>query len=242
MPDRKLRVEHGIGLLRETLLCRSCGSTTRQRTLAYTLQEVLRERFGGSGTTLGDLLHELSAIQLWDTDAYSAMSRVFRSCRTCIMSKYLPGEPFGTQLEPQVFNIDLQQIGFESDRFDIILSSDIMEHVRHDARAHAEIFRCLKPGGAYIFTVPFNEDQTRTTQLVETSTDQDLFLRPPHYHGDPITGGILAFRIYGRDIFEQLGRIGFDIEFKWINAAAEGIFDGDCFIARKPAKYSRGNA
>jgi SAM-dependent methyltransferase len=236
MPDVKLRREHGIGVLRETLACRFCGSTNRQRTLAHVFITVVCEQLGCRGSTLDELVRQLSQLQIWDTDAFSPLSAVLRSAGRCVLSKYLPARAFGDELEAGVFNIDLQRVSFESDRFDIILSSDIMEHVRNDHAAHVEIFRCLKPGGAYIFTVPFSEDQARTRRLVDASTAHDIFLGKPHYHGDPLTGGILAYRIYGRDLMAELEAIGFGVRFLRIDLAAEGIFSGDCFIAMKPKK------
>jgi SAM-dependent methyltransferase len=234
MPDLKLRHDHGIGVLRETLLCRSCASSNRQRTLAYTLMTALRDHFGCQGSTLKELIQGSSQIEIWDTDAFSPLSRVLRSLDRGVLSKYVPGRAFGVELERKVLNIDLQKISFESGRFDVILSSDIMEHVRDDHAAHAEIYRCLKPGGVYIFTVPYVENHARTRYLVDASSPQDIFLTPPHYHGDPITGGILAYRIYGRDLIHELTAIGFEVRFSWTELAAEGIFSGDCFVATRP--------
>jgi O-antigen biosynthesis protein len=234
MPDRGLRNEHGIGVFRETLSCRFCGSTTRQRTLAYALRVVARERWGREETSLDAVFRKLDQVKIWDTDSYSPMSKLMRSYKLGMVSKYLPDRLFGSELESGVFNIDLQRIDFESNRFDVILSSDIMEHVPNDGAAHSEIFRCLKPGGAYIFTVPYDENLARTRFLVDVSPAGDLFLTRRHYHGDPITGGILAYRIYGRDLIDALSAIGFEVRFLWIEAATEGIFSGDCFIATKP--------
>jgi O-antigen biosynthesis protein len=234
MPDRGRRREHGIGLLRETLACRVCGSTTRQRTLAYALRIVAREKWGCEDACLDAVIQKLDQVRIWDTDAFSPISKALHSYKRGVLSKYLPGRVFGSELEPGIFNIDLQRIDFESNGFDVILSSDIMEHVRDDRAAHSEIFRCLKPGGAYIFTVPYNENLARTCHLVDASSANDLFLTRPHYHGDPITGGILAYRIYGRDLIDALTASGFEVRFLWIEAAAEGIVSGDCFVATKP--------
>jgi SAM-dependent methyltransferase len=240
MPDVDLRHHHGIRELRETLQCKSCGSTNRQRTLSHTLISVLQRQFACTGAALGQLARTAKKIEIWDTDAFSPISARVRSVANITLSKYLPELPFGVEVAPGVFNIDLQKINFESGRFDIILSSDIMEHVRDDRTAHAEIFRCLRPGGTYIFTVPYIEDRSRTVRLVDTSSAQDIFLVPPHYHGDPITGNILAYRIYGRDLIQQLESVGFEVRFLWIELSAEGIFSGDCFIATRPEPVSVG--
>ena len=234
IPDRKLRRDHEIGLLRETLLCEVCGSTNRQRTLAYALKMSLDSRAGVSTTTVSEAVGNLPPIKIWDTDAFSPLKSQMLTTGRIIYSKFLPQHNFGIELEDRTYNIDLQKINFESNRFDFILSSDIMEHVRRDDLAHAEIFRCLKPGGQYVFTVPYNENREDNLRLVDTSSPTDIILQKPHYHGDPLTGGILAYRIYGRKLIRDLQQEGFAVEFKRLNIAAEGIFDGDCFIATKP--------
>jgi O-antigen biosynthesis protein len=234
MPDLELRRDHGIGVLRETLSCRSCGSTSRQRSLAHVLITVLGEKFDCQISVIKELIGQSKVLDIWDTDSFSPLSAILQASGNGIVSKYLPEKEFGEELSPKVFNIDVQRISFESNRFDIILSSDIMEHVRNDSAAHREIFRCLKPGGVYIFTVPYREDQFRTLRLVDTSSEQDIFLAKPHYHGDPLTGGILAYRIYGRDLIDELQAIGFMVRFLRLDVASEGIFGGDCFIATRP--------
>lgn len=235
MPDAEVCRHLGNGLLRETLGCKSCGSTNRQRTLAHTLISTLQRDFLYSGSEIARLQPGPRRVDLWDTDAFSPVSARIRAATNLTLSKYLPELAFGVEVEPGVFNIDLQKISFESARFDVILSSDVMEHVRNDAAAHAEIFRCLRPGGVYIFTVPYLEDREQTVRLVDTSTAEDVFLEPPHYHGDPITGKILSYRIYGRDFVQRLREVGFDAIFVRTERPEEGIFFGDCFIAAKPA-------
>jgi hypothetical protein len=235
MPDSELCRHHGIDVLRETLSCKSCGSTNRQRTLAHALISVLHRQFACEGSALDGLACRAGEkLEIWDTDAFDPIGDRVGSVANVTRSKYLPQLPFGVETEPGVYNIDLQQASFPSERFDVILTSDVMEHVRDDRRAHAEIFRCLRPGGTYLFTVPYIDDRARTLHLVDTSSAEDVFLEPPHYHGDPISGKILSYRIYGRDLIERLEEAGFEARFEKVELAAEGIFAGDCFIATKP--------
>lgn len=241
MPDVELCRHFGNHVLRETLSCKSCGSTNRQRNLAHALISLLHRQFACEGTALDGLTRRAGIVEIWDTDAFGPVGARVGSVANVTRSKYLPQLPFGIELEPGVYNIDLQQVSFPSNRFDVILTSDVMEHVRDDRRAHAEIFRCLRPGGAYLFTVPYAEDRARTRRLVDTSSAKDVFLEPPHYHGDPISGKILAYRIYGRDLIERLAEAGFDARFEKSELAAEGIFAGDCFIATKPQGEANGN-
>ncbi len=49
---------------------------------------------------------------------------------------------------------DFHDLQFRSDSFDLITCIDVLEHVRDDARAAAELARVLRPGGLLVMTVP----------------------------------------------------------------------------------------
>jgi SAM-dependent methyltransferase len=49
---------------------------------------------------------------------------------------------------------DLCALPFGDDRFDLVLATDVLEHLDDDAAALAEIRRVLKPGGTALVTVP----------------------------------------------------------------------------------------
>jgi 2-polyprenyl-3-methyl-5-hydroxy-6-metoxy-1,4-benzoquinol methylase len=47
--------------------------------------------------------------------------------------------------------------GVKSEAFDLVVSSEVLEHIPEYRRALAEVWRLLKPGGCFIVTVPNNE-------------------------------------------------------------------------------------
>ena len=49
---------------------------------------------------------------------------------------------------------DAQDLPFDTESFDLVLATDIIEHVPDDARAMDELARLLKPGGTALITVP----------------------------------------------------------------------------------------
>ncbi|SIR20194.1 class I SAM-dependent methyltransferase [Bosea sp. TND4EK4] len=55
---------------------------------------------------------------------------------------------------PEVVKGDVCDLPFESGGFDLVLATDVLEHVEDDAQAAAEIARVLKPGGHVLITVP----------------------------------------------------------------------------------------
>ena len=110
-----------------------------------------------------------------------------------------------------VRNEDLTRLSFTDHYFDIILSFDVFEHVPDYSEALAECFRCLKPGGVLIFTVPFDRASARNIVRARYSADGTLeHLLPPEYHGDPINSeGCLSFYTFGWELLQDLISIGF---------------------------------
>src|SRR5262249_59448462 len=87
-----------------------------------------------------------------------------------------------------------------------------------EERAHAEIRRVLKPGGAYVFTVPhFRDratiDRVRIVDPEDPSRDVDVL--PREYHGDANSedGRALAYRSFGIDLDGRLRRLGFAVGY-----------------------------
>lgn len=233
-PDIRLRQEHRIGILRETLQCRRCFASMRQRSLALGFLSYLNDRRSENSCSIKDVAAVgFGGLTLLDSDAFSAMSMLLRDVPGYVRCSYIPSRPWGTQLEQGYFNIDLQRIDFADESFDIVLTSDVMEHVRNCDAAHAEIYRILKPGGAYIFNVPYDEQAAEDIQLIDTSTDQDIFLCKPQLHGDPLTGGVVAYRVFGRSLLGKLEELGFKVEFRRIQQPSALVVDGDVFVARK---------
>lgn len=49
---------------------------------------------------------------------------------------------------------DVCELPYENNLFEVIVAFDVLEHIEKDHQAVSEIFRVLKPGGFFIFTVP----------------------------------------------------------------------------------------
>lgn len=233
-PDLSLRKEHRIGVLRETVQCKQCGATMRHRFLAHALLRTIGKKTGWTGRTIHELAQAgLSELRVLDTDAYSPISKLLRGCDGYTVSSYRPDREFGSLLSEKHYNVDLQKMPFEDGCFDLVMTSDVMEHVRHVDQAHSEIARILAQGGTYLFTVPYDESCETHHVLVDTSGPEDVFLVPPQYHGDPLTGGILAYRVFGQGIFRDLAKLGLNTTFERIQEESALINDGDVFIATK---------
>jgi len=62
------------------------------------------------------------------------------------------------EIEPQLttgcVQADALHLPFANESFDAVIASEVLEHIRQDDRAFAEIGRVLKPGGRVAVTVP----------------------------------------------------------------------------------------
>jgi SAM-dependent methyltransferase len=234
-PDIPLRIEHRIGMLRETLQCSHCVASMRQRSLAAALLDCVNEGWHTELRSMAELAaNGLNGLRVLNTDNFSAMTRLLVEVEGYTRCSYLPDQPLGTHLAPGYSNQDLQHLSFPDSCFDILLTSDVMEHVRDCDSAHREIYRVLAPGGSYLFNVPCDMRLEEDIRLVDTTTAQDVFLCEPQFHGDPLSDGILAYRVFGRKLIERLESIGFEVTFHLMQRPDRLIIDGDVFVAHKP--------
>jgi SAM-dependent methyltransferase len=125
---------------------------------------------------------------------------------------------------------DLRRLTFPDASIDLVISSDIFEHVRGPMPAFAELFRVLRPGGFHIFTVPLRWPLPSATQpRVDWSGDEDVLLLPARYHGSPHDPkGSLVYTDFGMDLPEELRELGFE------TATHHGYRQAVTFVSRKP--------
>lgn len=98
-------------------------------------------------------------------------------------------------------NMDITDIHYPDNSFDVILCSHVLEHVPEDRKAMAELFRVLTPGGWAILQVPITAEQTFEDASVIDPLERDrLFGQFDHV------------RRYGRDFRDRLESAGFIVE------------------------------
>lgn len=236
--DHRRLAEHHIGDRRETLRCRACRAKMRDRTLAVGLLDAVADLTGVHAASVRELAGRLPEdFRILETDGNSRIARELARVTGVTRSLYVDDAPSGAVLDPAgTINVDLQEMPFPDASFDVILSTEVMEHVRFPERAHREIARCLAPGGHYVFTVPYDDDLERTWELIDPESDTPLVL-PMHLHGDPDLrpDGIKSYRVFGRDLVDDLEEAGLVGRFELVDRPEAGIFGGDLFVARLPA-------
>ncbi len=177
---------------------------------------------------MGDVLNSFSFDPNLKVHEFSKHGAIFKYLSKCFpsltYSEYYDDTPSG-QFKAGVQCQDLQNLSFEDNKFDLMTSTEVFEHVPDDAKGYSEVLRCLKPNGYFIFTVPLNLGQSTTQQRAKIENGELVHILSPEYHGDHLRNkGILAFRNYGTDIKLLLESIGFaKVELRLIDKPALGI-------------------
>ncbi len=98
---------------------------------------------------------------------------------------------------------DICNLPFEDNSYDVILCNHVLEHIPNDTKAMKELYRILKPGGWGIFQIP--QELKRATTFEDNSiTDKKERAK--------IFGQYDHVRVYGRDYFDKLRGIGFEVD------------------------------
>ena len=98
---------------------------------------------------------------------------------------------------------DICELPFEDNAYDIILCNHVLEHIPDDTKAMQELFRVLKPGGMAVLQIP--------QDLSRSKTFEDDSITDPEKRA-AIFGQYDHVRVYGRDYFDKLRSIGFNVK------------------------------
>ena len=112
--------------------------------------------------------------------------------------------------------MDIHQIPFAQNTFDVVLCNHVLEHVSDDIKAMNEIQRVLKPQGFAILQVPFFNPVPDTTFEDSTITDRQ--------EREKIFGQDDHVRKYGRDYTQRIKRAGLmPLEDPYVNNLEESV-------------------
>ena len=234
---------------RESVICLHCRSTSRYRSLAKGVLRAVAELTGVQAFSVAELpgLAAASRLAVYDTQVPITAVRGAYPLPAILsevpwidlkLSVFKPSLAWGAVVAEGVSNQNLEALTFPDASFDVVITSDVMEHVRLSASAHREIRRVLRPGGIYLFTVPHDRDRATTLERVRIVDPadplRDELLMEPEYHGDANSpdNRALAYRLYGLDLDDELQRLGFHVAYRRENDPLHGIFDTELFYCR----------
>jgi SAM-dependent methyltransferase len=96
--------------------------------------------------------------------------------------------------------LDVTEIPFDNETFDVIICNHVLEHVEDDRKALREFYRVLRPGGWALLQSCLwpNLERTREDPTITSPEDRERYF-----------GQFDHVRVYGRDYAERLQEAGF---------------------------------
>lgn len=192
---------------RESMACMFCGCTYRLRALAQT---IVLETGKEPRVSLEELIEEtgLSDYSIAEINSCGVLHGILQKAKNLRHSEYMPTDK---SIEHQ----DLSHLTYDDASFDLVLTSDTLEHVPDPRLALKEIYRVLKPGGKHIFTIPVTLDrETKIRALIKedkvTKIEQESF----HGSGEP---DYLVWTEFGGDFIKEIEKVGFTVRIYFQN-------------------------
>ena len=103
----------------------------------------------------------------------------------------------------KTIRMDLTDLKFDNNTFDVIICNHVLEHVPNDSAAISEMYRALKPGGWAMINVPVDHNREVTFEDIHINDPKNqLELFGQHDH----------VRVYGKDYVNRLRGPGFEVE------------------------------
>jgi SAM-dependent methyltransferase len=199
---------------KESCECARCGAKLRCRRLA---QVVLQLYATGVPPVPARSLAawvqrpEIQAMRIAEINRIDGLHDQLCRLPRFAPSDYQPGCAHGGHCSA-VRSEDLTRLTYPDGSFDLVLTSETLEHVPDLDTALREIKRVLVPGGRHIFTVPVLPGTPRTysrTIVRADGTFEEWAIRIAHPGGD---WGYPVFTEFGVDLPHVLRQAGFEVD------------------------------
>jgi SAM-dependent methyltransferase len=206
---------------RESLFCRLCCSSLRVRGIA----DVLLSLYGNGAKSVAEMVHQgdfrkSDVAEINPIGSMGSLHTFLAQLPRLAFSEYRGAERLG-EIIGGARNEDICRLTYADQSFDLVLTSEILEHVPNFRAALRETRRVLRPGGRHVFTVPIVATRAITSARAEVGPDgQIMHQLPPVSHGRgrglyrylPVGSDVLTFTEFGRDLTDHLRDAGFEPE------------------------------
>lgn len=219
---------------RDAQNCGGCRANLRYRNQAAS---ILTHLGRGRYVTLRDLVRDPDIITnaaVYEVALHGPFIKYFSNIPGYVRSYYWPGAAFG-EMHEGVRCEDLTKLTFADNSFDLVISSDVLEHVINFPTAFQEIFRVLRPGGAHVFTVPVSWPiPAETVRRVEEKDGHILHHTEPRFHKAGDGTPTLVCTDFGFDLLRTLDTIGYEAWFERPSLMRYPSYFDTVVVSRKP--------
>lgn len=130
----------------ETYSCAKCGASDRERLCAYWINLQLERKIFSK---------EIKVIHFAPEPSLSNELR----------KQWLAGyKTADLEMEGCDYKVDMMQLPFEDESYDFFICNHVLEHVRSDDKAIAELYRITKTGGRGVLLAPISTELEHTLE------------------------------------------------------------------------------
>lgn len=194
--------------IRDEFPCPQCRAPSRSRDQAA----LIVDEFGrGKALSLNQLIRlpQVQELRIYEASLHGPFVKHLKNLKGYIQSYYWPDKKFGDVFSG-VRNENLCSLTLQNDFYDVVLTSDVFEHIFDYKQAFQEIWRVLKPGGVHIFSIPTNWPfPSNTVACAEIIDDQVQHLTEPRYHVAGDGSPTLVVTDFGESLLDELAEVGF---------------------------------
>jgi ubiquinone/menaquinone biosynthesis C-methylase UbiE len=112
------------------------------------------------------------------------MSAALSGAANLVETTFDPERVMGEDINGLI-NLDLCQLTFQDNSFDLVIHSETLEHVYDYQQALREAERVLKPGGYHFYTVPVLHHRVTRQRITRGASAEVVHKLPPSFHGEP---------------------------------------------------------
>jgi SAM-dependent methyltransferase len=219
---------------KESCFCTYCGANLRARRMARALLSLYPV---GSPPAPARSLCEWvepasrSSLRIAEINRIEGLHEQLLRLPHVATSDFHPGAEPGSLVDG-VRSEDLTRLTYADASFDLVLSSETLEHVPDLQAALREIGRVLVPGGRHIFTIPQLPHVPTTFARSVVLPDGSIEHRAPricHPGGDV---GYPVFTEFGADLQQVFAGAGFELEVFFGPNREDDV--AQVYVARKP--------
>jgi SAM-dependent methyltransferase len=210
---------------REGTRCGFCDVSLRDRHLAEGILTIA----GVPSRSLRDLCRtdKFRALKIAEINAAGRLHQFIRHLPNLAYSE------FGSSA-PHVRSENLLALSYTSNSFDLVITSETLEHVPDIHVALKETYRVLKPGGWHVFSTPVVWERQRTRQRAALQEAKVINHLPASFHGSGTRAAqdMLVFYEFGSDFTDFCRSAGFELRLLRDPENPALV----TFLARKPPK------
>jgi hypothetical protein len=128
--------------LRETCICIKCKSNNRQRQIAYVACHVVGCAKKRRIPSMKDFI-ELDDFVVYNTEARGPIHGWLSKMENYLCSEYFGDSYKSGDFVNNIMHQDLMDMSLSTESVDLVISSDVFEHIPHPYKAHEEVYRVL---------------------------------------------------------------------------------------------------